>query len=217
MKHTAIASVKRASAQKAALRMTSIKSAQGFTFIEFVIVVILLGLLAATALPRYLDVTDQAEIASLEGVSGGFSTAVAIAKAQWAAEGNSRGGPTTPADKTAINLDGKIIYMNEYGWAANTNPNTDAAADNQTVAECQEVWESVLQSAPTSTTSSDNRSGSRFFISVLSGAASDGAGNTGDICRYELILNSEANATATHYFDYDLVNGQVTAFTPDNT
>ncbi len=198
-------------------KKSGINRVKGFTFIELVIVVILLGLLAATALPRYLNVTDQAEVASLEGMAGGFSTAIAIAKAQWAAEGNSRGGPTTPSDKVAVNYDGKIIYMNEFGWAANTNPNIDAAADNQTATECQEVWNSVLQSAPTSTINSDNRDDVRFFISVISGAANDVAGNTGDVCRYELIVNQDANATATHYFDYDLVNGQVTPVTPDNS
>lgn len=188
----------------------------GFTFIELVIVIILLGLLAAAALPRLLNVTDEAEIASLQGVAGGFSTAVSISHAQWAAEGNSAGGPTTPADKTAINLDGKIVYMNEYGWPANTDNNTDSAADAQSAAECKEVLDAVLQSSPSSTIDANNRSGNRYFISILSGAGGDDIGNTGDICRYESILNNDANATATHYFDYDLVDGQVTPITPNS-
>ncbi len=187
----------------------------GFTFIELVIVIILLGLLAAAALPRLLDVTDEAEIASLEGVAGGFATAVAIAHAQWAAEGNNRGGPTTPADKVAINLDGKIIYMNEFGWPANTNANTDAAADAQAAAECQQVFDAILQSSPSSTTNRNERANFRYFISVFSGAGGDDVGNNGDICRYESILDDRANATATHYFDYDLVDGQVTVVTPN--
>ena len=102
------------------------RSQGGFTFIELVIVIILLGLLAAIALPRYLEVTDDARIASLQAMAGGFTTAINIAKAQWVAEGNSRGADTTPGNKISINLDGKIIYMNENGWPANTDPAADA-------------------------------------------------------------------------------------------
>ena len=182
---------------------------QGFTFIELVIVIILLGLLAAAALPRFLDVTEEAEIASLEGVAGGFSTAVTIAHAQWFAEGNRRGGSAAPADKGFVNLDGSIIYLNENGWPANSEPAKDASYDSQTAEECQEVWNAVLQNPPASTILSSERPNARYFISVLD--------DNPDICRYELITSNNAAALATHYFDYELGNGTVTVFKPDRT
>lgn len=59
------------------------RRAAGFSLIELVIVIVILGILAVTALPRFLDVTDEAKKASVEGVSGGFATGVSLVRAQW--------------------------------------------------------------------------------------------------------------------------------------
>ena len=42
------------------------KRQDGFTIIELVVVILLLGILAATALPRFMDVTDEAHDAVVE-------------------------------------------------------------------------------------------------------------------------------------------------------
>lgn len=186
----------------------------GFTLIELVIVIVLLGLLAATALPRLLSATDNAEVAALEAVAGGISTAVSIAHGQWAADGNQSGAATTASDKVAINLDGKVFYMNEYGWPANVSASGDAAANSQTADECKQVFDNILQSSPTSTIESSERANVRYFVSVESNAGGS-AGNIGDVCRYELILNDSSTINPTHYFDFDLVDGQVTVVYPE--
>ena len=60
---------------------------QGFTIIELVVVILLLGILTATALPRFMNISDQAHAAVVDAVEGGLSSGVALFKATYTAEG----------------------------------------------------------------------------------------------------------------------------------
>lgn len=67
----------------------------GFTIIELVVVILLLGILAATALPRFIDVTDEAHEAVVAALEGGLSTAGALYHAEWVGKGSA--GTSVPS------------------------------------------------------------------------------------------------------------------------
>lgn len=174
------------------------KKQSGFTLIELVIVVVILGFLAVTAIPKFLDLTDQAKQANIEGMAGGFATAVSLARAQWEAEGRGKNA----SNINTVDYDGSILILTTENdtTTPKTRPGyvtglTDGAGlgGGFDAANCIEVWENILQQPPrvTSNIATINAGNADYYVSK------SGTGAT-SLCHYYLseTLIKDANGNS---------------------
>lgn len=103
------------------------KAQQGFTMIELVMVIVILGILAAVAMPRFYDLQTDARKAKADGIFGTVRSASAIAHSAYLVSGSASTGSVTIEAQTITLING-YPTANAAGIIAAAN--LDATKDN---------------------------------------------------------------------------------------
>lgn len=153
---------------------------QGFTLIELIIVIIILGVLAVVAVPKFINLSDEAQKAQIQGIGTSFQSGVNQIHTKWKISGNGQAVQDFIKDINQIvvtsNPNHRHLSVNSFGYPADSR---GVSLTLNSTNDCIDVWNSVMDTQGASVAANS----SSDFRAVYSGSS----------CTYEYVDNTSYN------------------------
>ncbi|MDO6618716.1 prepilin-type N-terminal cleavage/methylation domain-containing protein [Shewanella sp. 6_MG-2023] len=102
---------------------------QGFTLIELVVVIIILGILAVTAAPKFINLQGDARVSALQGLKGAIQGANTLVYSKAALAGLEKGTDESVVLVAATDPADNVVVTTDYGYLTATLLNFQTAVE----------------------------------------------------------------------------------------
>jgi MSHA pilin protein MshB len=121
-----------------------IKQQVGFTLIELVIVITLLGILSAVAVPRFIDLSEEAHRSAVSGTAGSFAIGLMLIRSDAVMQN------ILPHTSMLINGRNVVVNQDLKPYDVTAGEVTSTSEKNGSSAGCLELWDVLMEDgAPT--------------------------------------------------------------------